>query len=177
MTVTNYRKKIKNHIKPKLGIYKLNELTPTVLQDFINGKAKQNYSRNTLAVIKRILTGSLHYAVKQNMIRYNPIDNVSLSSSRNEQFVIPRSMQHTSSVIYHELNYTEFDFHSLRHTHATMLAEIDVPPKYLQQRMGHRNLEFTMKFYLHLTEKMQEKGSDILQRMYHTGEEKKENRE
>ena len=75
------------------------------------------------------------------------------------------------SVIHHELNYPEFDFHSLRHTHATMLAENDVPPKYLQQRMGHKNLEVTMKFYLYLTETMQEKGSDILQRMYWAEEE------
>lgn len=88
----------------------------------------------------------------------------------NGEYVILRSMQHTSSVIYHELNYPEFDFHSLRHTHATMLAENEVPPKYQQQRLGHKNLEVTIKLYLHLTKKMQEKGSDILQRMYQAEE-------
>jgi len=36
--------------------------------------------------------------------------------------------------------------------------------------MGHKNLEITMRYYLHLTEKMQEKGSDILKKMFGTGE-------
>lgn len=84
----------------------------------------------------------------------------------NGNFIIPRTMQHTSSVIHHELNYPEFDFHSLRHTHATMLAENDVPPKYLQERLGHKDLQVTMKYYLHLTERMNGKGRDVLKNMY-----------
>ena len=47
-----------------------------------------------------------------------------------------------------------------------MLAEHEVPPKFLQDRMGHQNLEVTMKFYLHPTEKMEEKGMTLLQDMY-----------
>ena len=82
------------------------------------------------------------------------------------KFIFPRTMQHTSQVIHYQLDYMEFDFHSLRHTHASMLAENDVPPKYLQERLGHKNLEVTMRYYLHLTEKMQKKGSDILQKMF-----------
>ena len=52
------------------------------------------------------------------------------------------------------------------HTHATMLAENDAPPKYLQKRMGHKTLEVTMRFYLHLTEKMEVKGANVLQTMF-----------
>ena len=47
-----------------------------------------------------------------------------------------------------------------------MLAENDVPPKYLQTRMGHANLHVTMKVYLHITEKMSERGDEILQKMF-----------
>jgi len=313
VTVVSYKKKIKLHIKPELGIYKLKALTPTVMQEFINKKAKENYSRNTLSVIKGILTGSLRYAVQKDLIRHSPMTNVTLPSPRNEklkprtaphtyiqpnriveiferfpegtsphlvmmlgykaglrlgeafgitwddvdfkestirvnkqvqwdeakkvwyfsnpkyssfrtidldeecmellkrewarqikakdyygelytnnyanenrqlningegelvflinirengEFIIPRTMQHTSGVIHHKLNYPEFSFHSLRHTHATMLAENDAPAKYLQDRLGHKNLEITMRFYLHLTEKMREKGSGVLQKMF-----------
>ena len=312
-TTVDYRKRIQLHIKPELGMYKLKALTPAVLQRFINLKAKQNYSRNTLIVLKSILSGSLGYAVRQEMIRLSPIANVTLPSPRNErlkprtaphvyippdkiqaiferfpegtsthipmmlgykaglrlgeafacywedvdfeagtikvsrqvqysesmklwyfsapkynsyrtidldedcldllrrekarqekareyyaehytkvfidgdnrlntvgegkltslicvrengEFIIPRSMQHTSSVVHYEMKYPDFDFHSLRHTHATLLAEHEAPPKYLQQRMGHKNLEITMRYYLHLTEKMQEKGAGILKRMF-----------
>ena len=149
-----------------MGIYKLKALTPTVLQDFINGKAKQNYSRNTHDT-------RLYFNNKRQLNTTGAGEEIHLIAVReNGEYVIPRSMQHTSSVIHHELNYPRFDFHSLRHTHATMPAENDVPPKYLKQRMGHKNLEVTMKFYLHLTEQMQEKGSDILQRMYQVEKEK-----
>ena len=304
VTITNYKKKLRLHIKPELGIYKLKALNPTVMQEFINKKAKQNYSRNTLSVIKGILTGSLSYAVKQDMIRYSPMTNVTLPRPRNEllkprtaphiyipperieeifrrfpegssthlammlgykaglrlseafgltwddvdfeentlsvnrqvqwhetkkvwyfskpkynsyrtididqecmellkreqerqikakdyysefyttnyvndhnhlntnndgipvslinvrengEFITPRTMQHTSGIVHHKLNYPEFTFHGLRHTHATMLAENDVPSKYLQDRMGHKNLEITMRYYLHLTDKMKKR--------------------
>ena len=64
VTITNYEKKLRLHIKPELGIYKLKALTTPVLQKFMNQKAQQNYSRITLSVIKGILSGSLNYAVK-----------------------------------------------------------------------------------------------------------------
>ena len=317
VTMVNYVKKIRLHIKPELGKYKLKALTSAVLQKFINKKAQQNYARNTLSVIKGILSGSLGYAVKQEMIKSNPMLNVTLPSPRNEnlkprtaphvyipknriaeiferfpegtsthipmmlgykaglrleetfgviwddidfennrlkvdrqvqwnekkklwyfsdpkynsfrlidldretvnlllrekerqdkakvyyaehythlyinkdrqlntvedgspvypvmvhengEFIIPRSMQHTSGVIHKQLEYTEFDFHSLRHTHASFLAENDVSPKYLQNRMGHANLQVTMKFYLHLTEKMQEKGVSLIDKLYQSND-------
>lgn len=84
----------------------------------------------------------------------------------NGEFIIPRSMQHTSQVIHKELDYPEFDFHSLRHTHATMLAEKNVPPKYLQQRLGHKDLQVTMRHYLHLTERMSDEGMAIINSLF-----------
>jgi integrase len=313
VTIMDYNKKIRLHIKPELGTYKLKALTTTVMQKFINNIAKQNYSRNTLSVIKGILSGGMRYAVEKNLIRLNPMVNVTLPSPRNEklkprknphvyippnrideifarfpegssphvammfgykgglrigeafgecwddvdfnectisinrqvqwdetkklwyfsdpkydsfrtidmdeefmeliwrvkerqdkakeyygdlytlyyenenrelntvgdgkpvslinirengEFIIPRTMQHTSEIIHQKLNYPEFDFHSLRNTHASMLAENDAPPKYLQYRMGHKNLEITMKFYIKLTDKMKENGAEVLKKLY-----------
>ena len=95
----------------------------------------------------------------------------------NGQFIIPRTMQHTSGIIHYKMNYPEFDFHSLRHTHATMLAKNDTPPKYLQDRMGHKNLEITNRFYLHLTEKLRERGSEVLQKMFPKNKEKSKDKD
>jgi integrase len=47
-----------------------------------------------------------------------------------------------------------------------VLAENGVPEKYLQLQLGHQNLEVTMRYYWHLTERIQKKGLDILNRMY-----------
>ena len=71
-------------------------------------------------------------------------------------------MQHVSHIARHELEIPKFDYHSLRHTHATMLAEKGASPKYVQYRLGHKNIQVTMQIYQHLTDKMSEEGARLL---------------
>ena len=85
---------------------------------------------------------------------------------RDGEFITPRTMQHTSSVIHHAMGYKEFDFHSLRHTHATMLVENGASPMYVQHRLGHKNLEVTLRVYFHYTDKMEEDGTEVLSKMF-----------
>lgn len=323
VTITNYQKKIRLHIKPVLGQYKLKALSPTVLQQFISDKFNEGYSRNTLSVIKGILSNSLSYAVEPlKYIESNPMLYVKLPSKRalakvptrssphifipkekmNEifnrfpegtsahiplmlgykcglrlgeafavmwkdvdfdnktlainrqiqwyekdksdsnstgywyftnpkydsfrtiylddeliallqrtkarqekaiayyddlyvhnymtehkkvlnscgngeeidliivresgEFIQPRIMQHTSHIIHTKLDYPEFDFHSLRHTHCSMLLEAGASPKYVQERLGHKNIQVTMQIYQHLTENMSKQGDDILNQLF-----------
>ena len=42
-------------------------------------------------------------------------------------------------------------FHNLRHTYATILAESGIGPRYVQEMLGHSKLEFTLKYYTHIT--------------------------
>ena len=317
-TLDNYKKRIKSHIKPSLGAYKLTSLTTAGLQKFINSKIDAQYSLNTLSVLSGILTGSLQYAVRQNMLKNNPareiriptersteslqlrsaphrylppdviekiferfpekhpshiplmlgyrcglrlgeafaitwdcvdlekgqiyinkqvqwnpaeqwwfftnpkfnsfrtidLDNSLLELLRRERkrqdkdrayyedmytvyyendvrglvtspdqassatpielmlvrqdgsYIQARTMQHASSVIHYELGVKDFTFHSLRHTHATMLAEAGMPQKYTQQRLGHKDISVTLKYYTHLTDKMSEIGGKILESMF-----------
>ena len=317
-TLDNYKKRIKSHIKPSLGAYKLTSLTTAGLQKFINSKIDAQYSLNTLSVLRGILTGSLQYAVRQNMLKNNPareiriptersteslqlrsaphrylppdviekiferfpekhpshiplmlgyrcglrlgeafaitwdcvdlekgkiyinkqvqwnpaeqwwfftnpkfnsfrtidLDNSLLELLRREHkrqdkdrayyedmytvyyendvrglvtspdqassatpielmlvrqdgsYIQARTMQHASSVIHYELGVKDFTFHSLRHTHATMLAEAGMPQKYTQQRLGHKDISVTLKYYTHLTDKMSEIGGKILESMF-----------
>ena len=317
-TLDNYKKRIKSHIKPSLGAYKLTSLTTAGLQKFINSKIDAQYSLNTLSVLRGILTGSLQYAVRQNMLKSNPareiriptersteslqlrsaphrylppdviekiferfpekhpshiplmlgyrcglrlgeafaitwdcvdlekgqiyinkqvqwnpaeqwwfftnpkfnsfrtidLDNSLLELLRRERkrqdkdrayyedmytvyyendvrglvtspdqassatpielmlvrqdgsYIQARTMQHASSVIHYELGVKDFTFHSLRHTHATMLAEAGMPQKYTPQRLGHKDISVTLKYYTHLTDKMSEIGGKILESMF-----------
>jgi len=50
-------------------------------------------------------------------------------------YVTPRTMQHISRIIHNALCIKDFDYHSLRHTHATFLLEKGAPLKYIQQRL------------------------------------------
>lgn len=44
----------------------------------------------------------------------------------------------------------------LRHTHATLLLELGVHPKVVQERLGHSNISTTMNIYSHVTPTMQQ---------------------
>ena len=82
-------------------------------------------------------------------------------------YISPRTLQHTSSVIHNQLDFKDFDFHSLRHTHTTMLIENGAPPVYVQNRLGHKNLDTTMNIYAnHMTETFKQQGNSILNNMY-----------
>jgi len=317
-TILNYEKKIRLHIKPAIGKYKLATLTPEAIQKLLNDKFHDGYSRNTLLVIKGILTGSLSYAVQPlKYIQINPAQYVDLPSRRatpkrktrnsphvclspnqmkqiferfpegsssylpiligykcglrisetfgltwdcidftakkltvkqqilwhdrdrkagasgywyfsapkydsirtielsqdvitvlerekerqaksrtlhgdlythlyrdkedrlntngegqevnlimvreDGTYINSHTMQHVSLVARHELGFNKFDYHSLRHTHATMLAEKGASPKYVQHRLGHKNIQVTMQIYQHLTDKMSEEGARLLE--------------
>ncbi|HDH6722622.1 TPA: site-specific integrase [Staphylococcus aureus] len=48
----------------------------------------------------------------------------------------------------------ELSIHKLRHTHATLLLESNVPMKVIQERLGHKSEFITSNIYSHVTEKM-----------------------
>lgn len=50
-----------------------------------------------------------------------------------------------------------FKFHNLRHTHASMLAEMNIPAIVVKDRLGHSKIETTMIYYTHVTSGMREK--------------------
>lgn len=320
VTVLSYEKKIRLHIKPTLGKYKLSSLNPLVLQQLIDEKFNAGYSRNSLAIMKGILTGCLAYAVQPlGYLQHSPAVYLKLPSTRAEgrvktrscprtivpkeammrilecfpegssshiplqigykcgmrlgevfgltwdcvdfknmtiaidkqiqwqerdkqtgekgywyftapkylssrtirmpndlaellkreferqqaamnlygnlythnyvderqrlnqdahgtqvnlvmvrldgTYIISRNMHYVSHIVSHELGIEKFDFHSLRHTHATMLAEIGATPKYVQHRLGHKNIQVTMQVYQHLTPLIEDKNVELLNKL------------
>jgi integrase len=81
----------------------------------------------------------------------------------NGTYIQPRVMQHCGRIIHYQIGYKDFDYHSLRHTHTTMLLENGANPKDVQVRLGHKNIEETLQIYAHVTSKMQDKSIDILE--------------
>lgn len=311
-TTEGYEKRIRNHIKPALGTYKLCSLNPAVLQTLINDKFNAGYGKNSLTALKTIMSSCLSYAVEPlGFLRTNPMKSVKIPSPRakpetptrkkereavspeawnaiitrfpfghschiplllayrcglrlgeafaldwekdidleqktlsvngqiqwldgyweftnpkydsfrtillddymvstlkrakdlqdrakifydefyvhlyvNEKkqlvtektegctevhmlnvredgsYIQPRVMQHCGRVVHYELGYMKFDYHSLRHTHATMLIENGAPLKDVQHRLGHKSVQVTLDIYSHVTQKMQIQTVDIL---------------
>ena len=81
-------------------------------------------------------------------------------------YIQPRTTQHYSHVVKTELGFEKFDFHSLRHTHATELSEAGVNLKEIQRRLGHSTMEVTSKRYLHATKAMEQECVERMNEMY-----------
>lgn len=311
-TKESYRKMLENHIKPALGRYSLVSIKRETIQNFINNKHKEKYSRNTLTNLLGVISNSLRYARRSGWMEFNPADDIDLPISRQctqnrkhvrepvpeevmdriferfpeghpahlpimlayhcgmrlgevfgltwenvdlesgtiyvkqqvlwslEQheyritppkydscrrikldcvmhdllkrerkrqlegrlkygteykqlyidennvlnkerrgspinmvnvredgsYVQERATQHYKHVIKTELGYEKFDFHSLRHTHATELCEAGVNIKEIQRRLGHSTMEVTSKRYLHATEKMETESIELMNRKF-----------
>lgn len=71
---------------------------------------------------------------------------------RDGTYCQPRIMQHASHIITSQLGCKDFDFHSLRHTHATELVNNGARPEYVKDRLGHKKIEVTMNIYYHMTD-------------------------
>lgn len=71
----------------------------------------------------------------------------------NGDMLTTNSIKFMSRVCKKDLG-IHFKYHNLRHTYATILAESGVSPRYVQEMLGHSKLEFTLRYYTHVTEKM-----------------------
>ena len=70
--------------------------------------------------------------------------------------------RYCTSVITGELG-IDFDYHALRHTHATVLIESGADVKNVQTRLGHANIETTLQTYVHDTEKMAARSVELFE--------------
>jgi len=83
-------------------------------------------------------------------------------TKENGEFFNPDTFRYCSRVINYELN-IDFNFHSLRHSHATILIENGANIKDIQLRLGHKNIITTLNTYAHVTAKMESQSVKIFE--------------
>lgn len=86
-------------------------------------------------------------------------------------YISPRTMQYVSRVIHgKESKFSHvdpsWDFHMLRHTHASECIAAGMPPESVMKRLGHKRLDTTYRFYVHETEDQSEKAREVLEGMF-----------
>ena len=83
---------------------------------------------------------------------YNEHDFVFTSEKYSGYPIFYNSFTHTFYYILKALNLNKrITIHSLRHTHASLLAESGATLEQIQQRLGHSNDDITKRVYLHVT--------------------------
>jgi integrase len=89
-----------------------------------------------------------------------PINMV--NTKENGDILTTETFKYAARVIHYELGIL-FNFHSLRHTHATRLLENGANPKDVQRRLGHSRFGTTMDTYAHVTPKMTDETVEIFE--------------
>ena len=73
-----------------------------------------------------------------------------------------QTLKYLAKKVKTQLN-INFNFHMLRHTHATILIENGAIMKDVQERLGHTDIRITMNTYAHVTKKMKKQTVDIFE--------------
>ncbi|WP_270790327.1 tyrosine-type recombinase/integrase [Enterococcus diestrammenae] len=132
------------------------------------GTPKTKSSYRTILIGNTLLSilKKMKLRQKENRVfygtRYTDTDFVCVKE--NGKPVTPNSIKWYTAVLRKKTG-VDFNFHSFRHTHATMLLENGAKPKEIQTRLGHSRLSTTMDTYAHVTKKMKQDTVDIFEQM------------
>lgn len=104
------------------------------------------------------------YGLDSNVKYQSVDDNLEfVCTQENGTLVNPDLSRYASRIVNYDLG-IQFNFHSLRHTHATILIENGANIKDVQKRLGHAQLRTTMDTYVHDTDEMQNQSVDIFEK-------------
>lgn len=83
----DYESKIRNHIKPELGCYRLSSLEPDIIQNWIDKKKSNGMSKSMMKNTLACLSGALNYAVVPcKYIKSNPCQYVKIGKTKETQY-------------------------------------------------------------------------------------------
>lgn len=149
-----------------LSTLSVNKILVKPDMEWIYTSPKTSSSYRTISIGKtllNILKQQKLFQTEMNL-KYGPYYKKSnaICTKENGELITTQSLKYLSRVINYELK-INFNFHSLRHTHATMLIEASANMKDVQERLGHSKLATTMDTYAHVTEKMKKDTVDIFE--------------
>ncbi|MEM5009216.1 site-specific integrase [Niallia taxi] len=101
--------------------------------------------------------------LNENRIVYNDIYNheLDLVFCREDGNILPKSTLHNAmNRLCKKANIDRIPIHGLRHTHAVVLLESGAQMKFVQERLGHKNITITSDVYSHISDKLENTSVD-----------------
>jgi len=96
----------------------------------------------------------------------NGTEPVGFVARRETGYQLPRKDLTRNMVECWHRGLPHFRTHALRHTHCTRLIANGFDLKYVQKRMGHKNINITLGIYTHLTEEKQRSEANRLNALF-----------
>lgn len=84
---------------------------------------------------------------------------------KNGKTIFPSNLTKTYIKDVKKSGLPHIAFHSMRHTHATMLIEKNINVKIISERLGHSKVAITLDIYSHVLPSMQEEVANQLNEM------------
>lgn len=100
---------------------------------------------------KRYLLAHGQHAKTKNQIIF---------SSKNNNYIDITRPNIILSRICKEHNFNDITIHGFHHTHCSLLFEVGLSVKEVQERLGHSDIHTTMNIYTHVTKKQKERSAD-----------------
>lgn len=89
-----YLNQMNKHLLPALGYYDLSQLTPSIINDFVDGLHANGLANSTIRGIYRLLSAAMRFAFEEGIIRKNPCRRIRMQCEEYvEQRVLSRSEQ------------------------------------------------------------------------------------
>lgn len=122
----------------------------------LNRKTKKRGPLKTESSKRVIVLTDSQIKVLKKHKAYQDLKTEIVCSSAIGTYLNPSNIRRAMKSICKKADIKEIRFHDLRHTHATLLIEADVPAKAVQERLGHADVRITLERYTHLSSKTHE---------------------
>lgn len=150
-------------VPPKYESFRTMKIDSVLLSALVEAQATQAQAQSDYAELYTYLYKNENNAIV-TVKTSTPISLVNIRE--NGEFIQPRVTQHLCKVAHKELDMPDFDFHTLRHTHTTMLIDAGISPMVVQERLGHKNIQTTLDIYAEVTDNMRDIAGNVIDKIY-----------
>lgn len=131
-----------------------------VTQQYIEKEKKIVHRGKTKNSLREIsLTDKQMETLQQHKEKQSPKTNL-VCSNTNGDFLMSRNIRRSKKKICERADLNEITLHEFRHTHGSLLAEMNSPVKHIQERLGHKDVTTTLNYYIHINESSHQKTAE-----------------